>query len=70
MIIQFLLYIDPGIGSLAAQVIIAGIAACAVFFKNSFRRIFKRSKTESNQRDHETQPLSHPKVEQNEKKTD
>ncbi|MBI3500645.1 MAG: hypothetical protein HY063_02535 [Bacteroidetes bacterium] len=40
MIIQFLLYIDPGIGSLAAQVILAGFAAFIVFFKNSFRRFF------------------------------
>ena len=39
----FLLYIDPGIGSLAAQVILAGIAAFFMFFKNFFRGFFKRS---------------------------
>jgi len=53
MILSFLLYIDPGIGSLAAQVIIAGFAAFIMFFKNSFRRFFsfcrKTKKKENNE---------------------
>lgn len=41
-----LLYIDPGTGSLVAQVVIAGIAACIVFFRNSFKRLFLWGKKE------------------------
>ena len=44
MLSSILLYIDPGIGSLAAQVILAGFAAFIVFFKNTFRGIFHRKK--------------------------
>lgn len=44
---HFLLYIDPGIGSLLAQVAIAGFAAFMMFFKTSFKRIFFRSKKDS-----------------------
>lgn len=40
MQILFLLYIDPGIGSLLAQVIIAGIVTFLLFFRNIFRRLF------------------------------
>lgn len=39
-----ILYIDPGTGSLAAQILIAGAVAGWVFFKNFFRRIFSRNK--------------------------
>ena len=46
MLLSFLLYIDPGIGSLAAQVIIAGLAAFIMFFKNTFKSIFYRKKKE------------------------
>ena len=42
-----LLYIDPGIGSLAAQVIIAGFAAFMVFFRGTFKKLFgKKSNSE------------------------
>jgi hypothetical protein len=41
-----LLYIDPGTGSLAAQAVIAGIAAVIVFFRNSIKRIFSLGKKE------------------------
>ena len=41
---SYLLYIDPGIGSLAAQVLIAGFAAFVMFFKNTFKSFFSRSK--------------------------
>jgi len=44
MILSLLIYIDPGIGSLAAQIIIAGFAAFMMFFKNSFRRFFSLRK--------------------------
>ena len=47
MQILHLLYIDPGIGSLVAQVVIAGFAAFIVFFKNTFRSIFHRKKNEA-----------------------
>ena len=43
----YLLYIDPGIGSLAAQVIIAGFAAIIVVFKNTFKSIFKKKGKEN-----------------------
>ncbi|MBI4929239.1 MAG: hypothetical protein HY841_00635 [Bacteroidetes bacterium] len=49
----YLLYIDPGIGSLAAQVIIAGFAAFMIFFKNSFRKLFsfwKKDRKKENQK--------------------
>jgi len=49
----FILYIDPGIGSLAAQVLLAGIAAFFMFFKNFFKGIFYRSKKDSDSTDHE-----------------
>lgn len=49
----FLLYIDPGIGSLAAQVILAGIAAFFMFFKNFFKSLFFRSKKDSDSIDNE-----------------
>ena len=48
----YLIYIDPGIGSLAAQVIIAGFAAFMMFFQNTFGRIFsfrKKNKEKENQ---------------------
>jgi hypothetical protein len=51
----FFLYIDPGIGSLAAQVILAGMAAFFMFFKNFFRSIFKRSEKDSDNADDEQQ---------------
>ena len=40
----FLLYIDPGIGSLAIQIIVASFAAGMMVFKNSFRRFFSFKK--------------------------
>ena len=40
----YILYIDPGIGSLVAQVLIAGLATFIVFFKNGFKRILFRKK--------------------------
>ena len=49
----YLLYVDPGTGSLAAQVIIAGIAAGIIFFRDSFKRVFywnkkRKGKNEEN----------------------
>lgn len=49
----YLLYIDPGIGSLAAQVILAGFVACIIFFKNGFRRFFSFRKKDSDKENHE-----------------
>jgi len=47
MHLSYLLYIDPGIGSLAVQIVIAGFAAFMMFFRNSFRRFFSfRKKTD------------------------
>jgi hypothetical protein len=40
----YLLYIDPGTGSLIAQVILAGFVTLIVFFKNSFKRFFSFKK--------------------------
>ena len=51
--LSFLIYIDPGIGSLAAQVILAGIAAFFMFFKNFFKSLFFRSKKDSGGTDNE-----------------
>jgi hypothetical protein len=49
----FFLYIDPGIGSLAAQVILAGIAAFFMFFKKKFRNLFNRSGKDLDDTDNE-----------------
>ncbi len=46
---SYLLYIDPGIGSLAIQVIVAGFAAFMMFFKNGIRNLFSRSKKEDDE---------------------
>ena len=49
----YIIYIDPGIGSLAAQVIIAGFAVFMMFFRNTFGRIFsfrKKNKEKGNQK--------------------
>jgi len=37
---QFILYIDPGTGSLLLQLVIGGIVTFGLFFKNSFKKIF------------------------------
>jgi hypothetical protein len=50
---SILLYIDPGVGSLAVQVIVAGFAAFMFFFKNTFRKLFSRSKKTINQEERE-----------------
>jgi hypothetical protein len=50
---SYFLYIDPGIGSLAAQVIIAGFAAFMMFFRNTFRRFFSFRKKEEKKENHE-----------------
>jgi hypothetical protein len=42
-----ILYIDPGIGSLAVQVVVAGFATFMLFFKNTFRRFFSKNKNAS-----------------------
>lgn len=43
------LYIDPGTGSLVAQIVIAGVVAGWVFFKNFFRKLFFRKSTDSSE---------------------
>jgi hypothetical protein len=48
-----LLYIDPGTGSLAAQVLLAGIAAFYMFFKKNLKSIFYRSKKDEEISDNE-----------------
>ncbi|MBI4945007.1 MAG: hypothetical protein HY840_01245 [Bacteroidetes bacterium] len=48
-----LLYIDPGTGSLIAQVILAGAAAFFMFFKNAFKSFFNRFKSDSKKTDNE-----------------
>jgi hypothetical protein len=53
---SYLLYIDPGIGSLAIQVIIAGFAAFTMFFKNTFRNLFSRSKKADSEKNSESFP--------------
>ncbi len=37
---QVILYIDPGTGSLLLQLVIGGVVASGLFFKNAWRRIF------------------------------
>jgi cytochrome c biogenesis factor len=54
MLFFFTLYIDPGIGSLAVQVLVAGFAAFMMFFKNGFKRFFSRSKKDDSGKDNST----------------
>ncbi len=51
----YFLYIDPGIGSLVAQAVLAGIIAGWVFFKNSIRRVFFRAKKADSENTNEEQ---------------
>ena len=37
---QIILYIDPGTGSLLLQMVIGGIVASSLFFKNIWVRVF------------------------------
>lgn len=37
---QIILYIDPGTGSLLLQLVIGGIVASSLFFKNIWHRVF------------------------------
>jgi len=52
----FLLYIDPGIGNLALQVIIAGFAAFMMFFRNGFKQLFFRSYKNDSKKDNSKIP--------------
>ena len=56
MLLSTLAYIDPGIGSLAVQVLIAGFAAFMMFFKNTFRNLFSRSQKEDSDKDNGSLP--------------
>ena len=40
MVNQIILYIDPGTGSLLLQLVIGGVVAFGLFFKNIWMRIF------------------------------
>lgn len=50
---MFLLYIDPGTGSLLLQVIVGGIVTFGLFFKNKLKAIFSvfRKKEKNNTHD-------------------
>ncbi len=47
----FLLYIDPGSGSLLLQVLIGGIVAGSLFFKRFFIRLFSVFKRKDKDQD-------------------
>ncbi len=38
--LQYILYIDPGTGSLLLQLVIGGIVTFGLFFKNSYKKMF------------------------------